>query len=96
MGLFWKTNAFEFSLFVLFCSCFYVYFMCPTPTPCPQGELLPGMEDKISSGSDVERLTSREGASCGAGPLPLEDICVVIGQVTAADELRDLNGFRNH
>lgn len=43
----WKTNAFKFSLFVLFCSCFYVYFLCSPSSPAHgRGELLSGIEDK--------------------------------------------------
>lgn len=86
------------SLVCLFCFVLVSMFIsCAPPPPPVRGEnYCLAWKMRISSGSDAERLTSREGASCGAGPLPLEDIRVVIGQVTAADELRDLNGFRNH
>lgn len=67
----------------------------PPPPPVHGENYYLAWKIRIGPGSDAERLTSGEEASCGAGPLPLEDIWAVIGQVTAADELWGLDGFRD-
>lgn len=61
---------------------------------CLSGELSSGTEDKEKLWErygEIDRPGDKEGA-CGSF-LPLEDIRMVICQVTAADKLRDLNGF---
>lgn len=85
------------SLVYLFCFVLVSMFISCAPHPplVHEENYCLAWKIRISSGSDAKRLTSMEEASCGTGPLPLEDIWVVIGQVTAADELRDLDGFRN-
>lgn len=97
MGLFFG-RLMPSSSVCLFCFVLVSMFIsCAPPPPPVHGEnYYLAWKTRISSGSDAEeRLTSGEEASCGAGPLPLEDIWVVIGQVTAANELRGLDGFCN-
>lgn len=85
---------------MLFCSSFYVYFVCFLPlglqlnSPAFLENYLLAWKIRKSSGKDKEKLTSQEIRKVLEGVfLPLENIWIVICQVTAADKLRDLNSF---
>lgn len=79
----------------LFCFLLVSMFISYAPPPAHRENYHLAWKIRINSGSAIEKRTSGELASCYAGPLPLKDIRIVIHQVTAADKLRDLDGFCN-
>ena len=89
---------------VLFCSSFYVYFVCSFPlglwlnSRAFLENYLLACKIRNSSAEETEKSTPPppgDKEDAGGSLLPLEDGWVVIRQVTAADKLRDLNGFRD-